>query len=290
MTKLKSDREGDAVLLEEVESSGTSLAVEVMSKEKARERGARFIIVSGRGNTGKSEISRWMAERALVAGRDCVIADADLTNRTLSRYFGEGLVVSPDGDGERIDDRVMRRFVDNLVDRSAEGTSVVLDMGAAGVPFLKLYGAEVRLVQALEGIGIVPVAVHMAGSSVDDLAYVQALEPYKDQGQMMEGLFAPERTALVFNEGVIQLGLNAASAFRPLYEHPIAQAAKRRGATVLVMPQLVCMRAVDQAGARFRQAAEEWRRFGIGVMDGSRVDRWWDDMEVAFEPVADWLP
>src|SRR4051794_40745964 len=69
---------------------GSSRAVDLSGRTRA-------LILPGRGKVGKTTLIRWMAERAVAAGRDVLLADLDRTNATLASYF-EGVARPEYGD------------------------------------------------------------------------------------------------------------------------------------------------------------------------------------------------
>src|ERR1700678_2864711 len=84
----------------------------------------KLIFPLGRGKNGKTFWARWAAERAQEQGRSVVIADADRTNATLSRFF-ENVVSPPSGD-----ERDVREFLAAFVERQIEeGFTAIVDFG-----------------------------------------------------------------------------------------------------------------------------------------------------------------
>jgi hypothetical protein len=152
----------------------------------------KLLATHGRGGTGKSTFVRAIAERAQAAGRALAIADADRTNATLPAFFAN--VDRP----EAADERTVTDWLDALINQQAEAqATVVLDMGGGDQVF-KRFAAELQLVELLEGAGIMPVAAHLLGPDIDDLAYLHDAETSR--------AFAPPQTILVLNEGLIRDG------------------------------------------------------------------------------------
>ena len=239
----------------------------------------KLVVPQGRGARGKSVFVRWAAERAVRAGRPVLVADGDRTNATLAAFFQEVTrPPSPDGDA-------VTAWLSALLDAQTEHrASLLLDLGGGDL-VLKEYARDLGLVEFCDGFGIEPVAVHLIGGDLDDLAYLDAVET--------TGIFAPPRTVLVLNEGVLPPGRSAEPGFAAVRANPVFQAAVARGARVAVMPRLGCMAAVDTARLQFADA--ESGRAGRGGAPFSptgrqQVKKWRAAMEAAFAGVSDWLP
>ena len=233
----------------------------------------------GRGSTGKTVLLRWAAERAHNAGRYLVIADADRTNQTLAGYFES--VNSP----ASTNDLDMHDWLDALVEKQIETRmTVLLDLGG-GDQVLKQHAAEMELVPFMERNGVDVVAVHMIGPNLDDLAYLQSVE----QG----ATFAPERTVLVLNEGLVSGGRSEERAFDAIVDHAIFHEVMGRGAKTVRMPRLGCLHEVENRRLSFAaaQAGETKRGLpALGLTNRQRVANWLREMVTAFAPVAEWLP
>jgi len=247
----------------------------------------KLVIPLGRGKNGKTVLCRYLAERALNAGRSVVIADADRTNQTLAAFFPSG-VISP----VNSHDYTMRLFLDALIERQiAERHDVLLDLGAGDL-VLKRAAEEMPLVPFLDDQGVMPVAIHMIGPDVDDLAYLQDVENWIDKTGQHEGSFAPRQTVLVLNLGVVPNGMEPKAAFADVRQHAILRAAIERGAKVVVMPALGCMSVVNGRRQSFigAMSGEATAEGPLGPMNRQRVTTWWSAMESAFAEVAEWLP
>ncbi len=241
---------------------------------------ARLVLPLGRGGRGKTTLTRWMVERAQRAGRSPVVADADRNNATLGRFF-DGVLSPPSAD-----DRDVMDFVARLVEAQAERRfDAVLDLGGGDLT-LKRLAAEMSLASWLPTLGIDIVAVHLLGPSADDLAYLQAVED--------GGLLAPPSTVLVLNEAAVPPGRTAAAAFGEAVEtHPILTATVARGAMVVAMPRLGPAPDIEAAGLPYWAAAANQginNRPGLGLWRAQQCTMWLRAMEVAFAPVAEWLP
>ena len=243
---------------------------------------AMFVALLGRGGTGKTFLLRWLAERAIGAGRTVFVADGDRTNRSLSHYFDDVFAL------QSADHLVALRWLEDLVERLIrERFTLLVDLGG-GDMLLKQLAHEVGGLNAfLEERGAVPLALHLLGPSVESLGVLAALEDEHSP------LFAPARTVLILNEGLVPPGLDPAAAFEPVREHPVFIRALRRGAQAVVMPEL--RPAHDIARRRLSFAAAAAGQTGqnlppLGLVDRQRVTMWRRAMETVFAPVAAWLP
>lgn len=259
----------------ELEREGSDMA----PKKEQQSLTPKLIVPLGRGNTGKSVVSRWMCETAMSAGNPVVIADADRTNQTLAQYF-DG-VISPSSP----DDYDMKAWLDALFEQQIENRlTVVLDLGGGDL-VLKRHAAEMELVSFMQQNAIDVVAMHLIGPNLDDLAYLQDVE--------QEATFAPERTVLVLNEGLVPGARSERNAFEPIVQHRIFRDAVTRGAQIVRMPRLGCLNEVENRRLSFSAAAAGQTKRDlapIGLVNRQRISLWLREMQTAFAPVAHWLP
>jgi hypothetical protein len=136
-----------------------------------------------------------------------------------------------------------------------------------------------------EKYGVEPVGVHFLGCDLDDLAYLRDVE---------EGnVFAPRRTILVLNEGIVPANRSVAKAFDAIQNHDIYRAAIARGAKPIFMPRLGCMSEVDRRRLMFEDAEAGRVKEGqdkIGPINRQMIAIWRRAMDKAFADVADFLP
>ena len=252
---------------------------EMATKKGPQAGSAKLIVPLGRGNTGKSVLSRWMCETAMNAGNPVVIADADRTNQTLAQYFDA--VISPTSP----DDYDMKAWLDALFEQQIENKlTVVLDLGGGDL-VLKRHAAEMELVPFMQSNAIDVAAVHLIGPNLDDLAYLQDVEHEKT--------FAPERTVLVLNEGLVPGARSERNAFEPIVQHRIFRDAVARGAQVVRMPRLGCLNEIENRRLSFAAAETGQTKRDlppIGLVNRQRIAIWLREMQAAFAPVAHWLP
>jgi hypothetical protein len=175
------------------------------------------------------------------------------------------------------DDQTVHDWLDDLVNQQAEDrATVILDMGGGDQVF-KRFAQELELAKLMDGAGIMPVALHLMGSDIDDLAYLQDVE--------QTGAFCPTATVLVLNEGLIRDARPADVAFAEVREHSIYKAALKRGAREVRFPKLACMQEVNSRRLLFAAAETT-----LGLTNRQRVAIWRREVEKALAPVADWLP
>jgi hypothetical protein len=230
-----------------------------------------LVVTHGRGGTGKSVFVRVLLERAQEGGRYPAVADADRTNATLSAFFKD--VIRPD----HPDDQTVHDWLDDLINQMAEDhKTVILDMGGGDQVF-KRFAKELELAKLLESADVIPVAAHLIGPDIDDLAYLQDVE--------QTGAFCPEATILVLNEGLIRDARPRDVAFGGVREHAIYRAALKRGAKEIWFPKLACMQEVNARRLLFAAAETS-----LGLTNRQRVAIWRRAVAKELAPVADWLP
>jgi hypothetical protein len=246
-----------------------------------------FIVLAGRGGHGKTTIARLLCELCHAAGRQVIIADGDRTNRSLPKYFK--VVHAPTSS----DNHGVQKWLEALINEAIlTRCSVVLDLGGNDM-MLKHLAIEIELVELLEQKHGIDVAIlHFIGPEVESLGYLASVEadPYLPE---QAALFAPQRIALILNEGLVPETYTAIEAFATVREHPVFQAAVARGARTIVMPRLKALHEVNRRHLSFQAAANGATGNGLdslGPTDRERVTRWLKEMDRAFAPIAEWLP
>jgi hypothetical protein len=139
---------------------------------------------------------------------------------------------------------------------------------------------------ALEHYNLTPVLLHMLSPEVESLSYLAYLEE--------NALFAPQRTALILNEGLVPASSRGdPDVFARVRAHKVFRAAIGRGAIPIVMPSLPHALEINARRMSFAAAAENARVDGklpLGFFGGPQVRLWLAAMEAAFAPIAEWLP
>lgn len=238
----------------------------------------KLILPLGRGHNGKSFWARWMIDRAQRRGREVVVADADRTNPALAAYF-DGVLTPPSAEPDDME----AWFMALCNEQGEKRFNAVLDLGG-GDQLLKSLGRRVDFAPYFEAHGIEAVAVYLLTPDLDDLAFLRDLEA--------DGLFAPEATILVLNEGLVEGRKSFESAFNAILEHPVFTAAMKRGAKPIAMPRLY--HASESTARRLTMSAALAGRSRdghppLGVSQRQFIAKWLRDMEQNFAPVAAWL-
>jgi hypothetical protein len=230
----------------------------------------RFTVLIGRGNVGKSTLGIWLAETARAGGREFLIGNMDPTLATIGELFPD--FVSP----EYADDDDREKWLTETIEQQqAKGQSLLLDTGGND-PLLPRYARRYDLVPTLQDQGIEPVAIHVLGPDLSDLALFSECEE----------CFAPKRTILVLNGG--RAGKHIDLAFAEVRADPDSQAARARGAREVVMPRLDPMQKIASRKLSFSAAAIPGKD-GLGFMDAKLVDMWLKTMKQQWGPVGEVL-
>ena len=147
------------------------------------------------------------------------------------------------------DDIDVESWIADLVEAQlAKRFDLVLDLGGGDL-VLKKIAREMQLVPWLASQGIQCVAVHLIGPSADDLSYLRDVE--------RERVFAPDATAVVFNEALTPRGRSPQSAFaETVREHPILVETLARGARLVWMPRLEPALDMEKKKLGFSQAVD----------------------------------
>lgn len=247
-------------------------------------------VALGRGRVGKSTALRWVIGRARNAGREIVVADYDRRNPTLAAFYPEARQPAS-AETEDVKEG-LTGLLNDMVERQA---SVALDLGG-GDDLLNEYGRDLPLVEFCQDTGIAPLALLCLGPDLADLQHAAAIEA--------SGAFAPERTIIVLNEGLVPVGRLADRAFAPVMEAKEFRSLVERGAQPVLMPRLPCIAEIDRRRLDFWAAAEGAKGADgtpIGPVQRSQTKAWLygrrrpdgtvdGGMEQVFAPWAGWLP
>ena len=239
----------------------------------------KLILPRGRGVRGKTTLTRWMSETAQLGGRAHVIADADRTNPSLSRFYSG--VISP----ESADEVDVINFFAHIIEHQVERRlNAVIDLGGGDQIAMKV-AREMDLAPWLKSLGIDLVVIHLLGPSRDDLSYLRSVEE--------DGSLAPPATVIVFNEVAVPSDQSPHAAFTAtVREHPILAATLARGAKLVVMPRLATAGDIEASGMSFVQAAQNKAPAGqlpLGLWRAQQTSLWLRRMTDAFAPVQEWL-
>lgn len=236
----------------------------------------KIIFVIGRGKTGKTTFLRWMAEKALDAGRAFLMADIDPTNASFSSYFPD--VSRPSG-YDPVEVRAwLVRFIGYAVEQK---NTAIIDLGGGDTALRSLLTEMPTIFAEIEAAGLVPVALYMCGPQPDDLAPIVTLSSHG---------FAPEARAIIFNEGLAEAGLPREQSFAEVARHPLVKREIQDGALVLWMPRLFAAAAVENRRSSFADARDGKTEFGLNMFDRTRVRTWLEAMDRRFGGIESWTP
>src|SRR6185437_2649657 len=236
----------------------------------------KIIFVIGRGKTGKTTLLRWMAEKALAADRDFLMADIDPTNASFSSYFPD--VSRPAGYDPIAVRAWLLRFINYAVEQNR---TAIIDLGGGDTALRSLLEEMPTIFAEIEVAGLAPVAFYMCGPQPDDLAPIVTLSSHG---------FAPAARAIVFNEGLGEAGQQREHGFVDVCSHPIVKKELSDSALVLWMPRLFAAGAVENRRSTFADARDGKTETALNMFDRTRVRAWLEAMDRRFSGVATWMP
>jgi len=240
----------------------------------------KIIFWVGRGKTGKTTGIRWTAERAMRAGTPMLMADMDPTNDNFSKYIGN--VARP---SEASDPALALRWLDKLLQQALRNqTTLLVDLGGGDTTLRRLVTELPDMVSMFEAENFSVEAFYTLGPQEDDLSPLAT----------MEGLgFKPTATAIVLNQGLIEVGDSPETAFARTFKHSAFRAAMGRDAVAVWMPRLLVAQQIEIRRLHFHAAAEGevgQGRTPLGPFDRARVRHWLGAMETSFAGIKTWLP
>jgi hypothetical protein len=241
----------------------------------------KIVMAIGPGNTGKTTLLRYIAERTLEGQRNVVFAAVDPENRELADYF-EGVQQPPSYDATAVSKWVEQFLIWAMKNRR----SAVVDFGGGDTSLVRLVSEIPDLADMMESSGVHPVALYLLSPRLGDLSPLATLEGAG---------FKPKATALICNEGVADPTLARERSFARTMRHPDYEAAIGRGAIPIWMPRLHSAKEVEDRRISYAQARDgtmpDGRRgVAMNPFDQSRVRAWLDQMAAAFSPISSWLP
>lgn len=247
--------------------------VDLSSKKKV-------IFFVGRGKTGKTTLIRWLSETALASDGTFLMADMDPTNDTFSKYI-EG-VARPAEAGDPV---LSLKWLDKLLQHAmAEKMSVLVDLGGGDTTLRRLVAQLPDLVSMFETAGFAVVVFYTVGPQEEDLSPMATLEGL--------GLH-PSATAIVLNEGLVEVGEGRETAFARILRHSVFKNAVNRGAIPVWMPKLLPAAQVEMRRLHFQDAAAGYVGQGktpLGPFDRARVGTWLNAIDANFGGIKTWLP
>lgn len=233
-----------------------------------------LIMMLGRGRVGKTVMATALVQFYRALGCDLRVWNADQQNEShsLSRFHPD---VEEPRPGSSFEDS-KGWLEERILDQSRCRYDAVIDFAGGDVTVQKL-AKEVRLGRMLDRMRIRPVTIHVVGPEKADLDYLRQISA--------TGLFMPEATVIVLNGGLVQSGRTVEYAFNDVMREPIVIEAQKRGAEIVMMPDLPCMSKIMDRGMLFRDVGDG--AFGAGegslsMFDQERTALWLENELPAF--------
>jgi hypothetical protein len=253
----------------------------------AKEAGAdlsdrpKVLLAIGAGNTGKTSVLRWVAERAVAGNRQTYFAAIDPENRELGAYF-EG-VHEPASFEPNAVLSWLEKFLAFAMENKA---TAAIDIGGGDTSLGRLVASAPDIVQTAEDAGVTIVALYMVSPRLSDLSALSTLE---------QAGFQPKATAIVLNEGRTDPAVPREEAFARTMQHSAYKSALARGAQQVWMPRLIPAKEVEDRRITFADARDATPQKGrnvtpLGLFDRARVKEWLLRMEAEFSGISTWLP
>lgn len=236
---------------------------------EAARRKPRLYLPLGRGKTGKSVMSRVIAE-VMPRPFDLRVIDADPNNQSLKGFCPQAEVPpAVDGDDRRVWIEGVAEEMMATADSPEKHRDVLIDLGGNDL-LLKRLGGD-GLAELLEASGVTPVAIHMLGTDDADLSYLREVEQAK--------LFCPKAVLLVLNVGIVSASRDPQLAFKPILESEIVKLVVERGGKIVIMPALdkLLMEKIEDPAVgipsfKFAASVEGARK--LGMLNSHRVKLW----------------
>lgn len=204
-------------------------------------RGAIDVLL-GRGRTGKTTWARWAIERARNAGRTITVADGDRNNGTLGSFYSDA---SSPAAG---DDVTVAAWMEELAEGTILGHGrLMLDMGGGDRSFATVAERH-GFNEVLPAEGVDLTAWYFLAGGRDDFETLVFMERIG---------FRPQRTVIVFNEGLAPAVPAGQDAFASALRSKEVGKVLDRGAKLLRMPAtpLATMVEADNLFIGIRDAA-----------------------------------
>ena len=245
-----------------------------------------LVIRQGRGRLGGSTLLEYIAMRARRGNRHVIVGDGDVDHASLSQIYRpgtEGGAVQPPS-ALPAD---LHRWVTDLMGRAVdEQSSLILDLGG-GEAILRDYGQNTSLVEFCDEVGMQSVGLFMCGGDPADFDHIV--------GIWDSGHFRPRWSVMVLNEHLAPPGLTAAGGFGFIMERPEWARLSREGMLTLMLPRLVAMPDMRNAGLSYFDAIEgKPGRDGrpLGPMLRFQIRKWVELLEGNLRAIGaeEWLP
>lgn len=230
-----------------------------------------------RGKSGKSKISRLLAECSILAGIPMRYSDADPSNAGLKEIYRDA--ISPVSVNPQDLIAHSRTEIEEFIDG---GASCLIDYGA-GNPTFEACLQEIDLSRFIKEHEKRLLLFCLLGPTRGDLSYID------------EFLRHPSLTAadvvLCCNEGLTERGREI-QAFEPCLESSQVRAAIGRGARLIRLPRLHPAERIETLGLTYLDAAlRRPNRAGqsLGALDAGITAQWLRQLPKAFAPIRDWM-
>ena len=233
----------------------------------------KLVLAIGSGQTGKSTLLRWTAERATERGSDMALATL-APNRTLQHYFPGAM--HPEGNSTSAGATFLEMFLNVAAENKI---NAVIDFPGDDTALPHLLDQGLDPAGLLAEAGVELVVLFTLSPRVEDLT---------SMAQLAARGFMPKATALIRNQGLTRdPTLPPEPEFDQVIDHSAYQAAIERGAVEVWMPRCYSAGVIENQRLLFGQA-----RNGPDLLpsDRSRTHHWMRAMEAAFAPIASWLP
>jgi hypothetical protein len=226
-----------------------------------------LLVAMGRQRVGKTSFLNALTEYVRARGGQPEVWNIDSQNtaHTLSAFHADTR------EPEETKAAEQALWLDRQMEhQKRERCDVVLDVGGGWTPFNTLTnGGDAHL--AIEEDGVSLVAIYLLGPDEGDISYLDMMQN--------RHMLRPERSLIIFNEGLISDGRSARSAFAPIRAHPVVTDAIERGTLVSFLPALQDMPKLAERRQSF--AAFIGREEAAGFVPSSsferlRVRRWWE--------------
>jgi hypothetical protein len=242
----------------------------------------KILMAIGAGHSGKTTLLKWCVEQILERESTAKLVAIDPENRDLKNFFQNVYEpVDSDPAGVAI---FLKGFFDALVRDQSSG---LIDTGGGDTVIGRIVSEMPTIVADLSDAGITMVVAYMFSPRLADLSALAT----------MEGAGFHPTTALILNEGRVEVGQDPDQAFALLRRQSAYRAALDRGAIELRMPRLPVAKKVEDRRLQFRQAAQgkipEGRKVApLGWSDRVSLKAWLARMDDAMAPIvkAGWLP
>ncbi|WP_043339911.1 hypothetical protein [Belnapia moabensis] len=231
----------------------------------------KLVVRFGRGRLGGTTYLDALAQRAMQAGREVILVDADVRNPSLSKLYPNARV--PAGGSPEEFAEMMAEVLGELADYPGP-VSLLVDIGGGQDRAMAEFIRDLNLVGFCDESGVQAVAAYMLGPHPDDLAHALSV---RDAGLLDGG-----DTILVLSEAVVKRGQTPETAFAPLRREPAFIAWVEDGALPVPVRNLACLEKVRGLGLGLGDAMAGKRSDGgkpLGPVERFQIRDWFRGFE-----------